>query len=1037
MKTSAIINNTTNKSEDNYIYIYSPIYYSNCSAFYGTGYSKNLSSRNLNPRNFSFTPRSLSKIKKEEQEEIKEFQNEFYGQRVLTEQNNSSLLNLNKNYKKNNRNNNVINIINSIIDPPLSERNIYNNNNIFTYKIKNNYKKNSFIQNERYPSNRSLNISINKEKKENSLKNNSLNLFDKNDKIYNGSIKINISDKNIKTKIKNIFFNKNNNTSNNNINEKISENIEINNDNNNNNNNDTLTIVENNNNNNNDKIDNNNINNNDKIDNNNNNKKKDKNKHNKKKKNKNKNNNTNNNNNLNNNNNENNNNNLNTKNNNDNNNENDNYFNIKNEEKKIIKNKTLPILSDENNEVNNQNPNKFIIKLITPDNLEINESSQFNKLNTFNNTPSLFKTKNKKKKEMPINKSKTNNFPSNSENKDSSNNNNEENVIKKTKTKKNNENKSEDKLPIFKNKSENFNKKGKNSLHLSKTPRNAPSKGNLYKKNNENKKRNSKNKEKENDNNNLVDNQNVNNNTNNENNKSKKNKKENEILNCSTFYERPRSPKHKTFNKIYTLNLEKKYDNIIEDLKNNKHHKNNNLLSLSYKNKDIKREKSSPNLKKNFKYNNEQKINTNKTFKNTHKTIDKEDEKNTKDKHHISNPNLPVTQLNKNNNNNNSIESNLPRRNTKSNNEFKTFTNTEVISSFYEYTINCMEMILELDKDKQPKLTTKVDFNFPENNKKIALFDLDETLIHCTGEIKSNDTEKKYQNSIYITLPNKKRVQVGLNIRPYWKEALDMISNKYNIVIYTASHNSYADAVLNFMDPEKKYSKYRLYRSNCVQANVDGVKFYVKDLSTFDKNYNLKNIIIVDNSVLSFAYHLDNGIPIVPYYDSDEDGELLILAYYLNNIYEYDDLRIANRKHIKIELFLNAARKELAEFSEKEEEEEDDSEKIEEVAKKDNANDAKKESDKTNDDNKDKANNDNDKDKNKKAEDNNKENKVTFNSNDNILKNRSSRKIADITLQRRKNFLRKKTLVSFDIKKMWKDFKYEFKEKKENENLKK
>ena len=47
MKTSAIINNTTNKSEDNYIYIYSPIYYSNCSAFYGTGYSKNLSSKSF------------------------------------------------------------------------------------------------------------------------------------------------------------------------------------------------------------------------------------------------------------------------------------------------------------------------------------------------------------------------------------------------------------------------------------------------------------------------------------------------------------------------------------------------------------------------------------------------------------------------------------------------------------------------------------------------------------------------------------------------------------------------------------------------------------------------------------------------------------------------------------------------------------------------------------------------------------------------------------------------------------------------------
>ena len=776
---------------------------------------------------------------------------------------------------------------------------------------------------------------------------------------------------------------------------------------------------------------------------------------------------------------------------------NKNDFNINDEDKKLYKNNTLPTPDIENNE----NTNNFVITILTPDESESNEVSQsnkYNKLNTYNNTPSLFK-KNKKNKDQSnfINKSKTNNFLSNE---------NKQEDVKKTKTnnnKKNNKGKDEEKFPILKINTENINKT-KNSLSISKTPRNAPTKKNINKskyinilndKNVENKKRNNNNNDndnnnddnnnyfnKDNDQNNNIDknnkndnnndsnnNKNDNNNKDNNNNKLKKIKKENEIMNCSTFYERPRSPKHKTYNKIYTLNLDKKYDYIIEDLKN-KHQKNNNNNNLSI------RDKSSPNLKNEF-YKYEPKINTNKTFKNTHKQLNKDEEKNTKnDKHNISNPNLPIALLNNNNNNNtNSLDQNLGRKNTKSNNEFKTFTNTEVISSFYEYTINCMEMILELDKDKQPKLTTKVDFNFPENNKKIALFDLDETLIHCTGEIKSNDTEKKYQNSIYITLPNKKRVQVGLNIRPYWKEALDMISNKYNIVIYTASHNSYADAVLNFMDPEKKYSKYRLYRSNCVQANVDGVKFYVKDLSTFDKNYNLKNIIIVDNSVLSFAYHLDNGIPIVPYYDSDEDGELLILAHYLNNIYEYDDLRIANRKHIKIEIFLNAARKELAEFSDKEEEEEDESEKKEEdVKKKDNVNENVKKDDKiinnNNEINKEKVNDDNNKDKNKKIEDvnnnndnnknnndndknekdndknkninnnekvKNRETKITFNSNDVIMKNnKSSKKIADITLQRRKNFLRKKTLVSFDIKKMWKDFKYEFKEKKENENIK-
>jgi hypothetical protein len=126
------------------------------------------------------------------------------------------------------------------------------------------------------------------------------------------------------------------------------------------------------------------------------------------------------------------------------------------------------------------------------------------------------------------------------------------------------------------------------------------------------------------------------------------------------------------------------------------------------------------------------------------------------------------------------------------------------------------------------------------------------------------------------------------------------------------------------MDPQKKYTKYRLYRNHCVQVNVCGKKFYIKDLDIFDKYYDLKNIVIIDNSVLSFAYHLNNGIPIVPYYDSEEDSELSILGYYLLSIYNYDDLREANKIHIRIDYYLEEAKKEMEE--EEEEDEEEDNE---------------------------------------------------------------------------------------------------------------
>ena len=248
------------------------------------------------------------------------------------------------------------------------------------------------------------------------------------------------------------------------------------------------------------------------------------------------------------------------------------------------------------------------------------------------------------------------------------------------------------------------------------------------------------------------------------------------------------------------------------------------------------------------------------------------------------------------------------------------YTNQQMVDDENEYMIECFKVLLKLDKSKQPRCKSKVNFNFPENKiqKKIALFDLDETLVHCVKDKKGLNGD-----SVYIKLPTNKIVNVGLNIRPHWKEALDIIKNHYHIVVYTASHQSYADAVLDYIDKENKYFQYRLYRNHCVQCDVDGIKFYVKDLDTLKDNYNLKDVVLIDNSVLSFAYHLNNGIPIVPFVEQKDDTQLLMLAYYLVSIANFDDLTKENKKHINIENFIQEV-KNLEDIEEEEIGEEDD-----------------------------------------------------------------------------------------------------------------
>ena len=129
-------------------------------------------------------------------------------------------------------------------------------------------------------------------------------------------------------------------------------------------------------------------------------------------------------------------------------------------------------------------------------------------------------------------------------------------------------------------------------------------------------------------------------------------------------------------------------------------------------------------------------------------------------------------------------------------------------------------------------------------------------------------------------------------------------------MLYTASHQSYTDAVLNLIDPDREYFQYRLYRNNCIPTKIDGKDFFIKDL-TIINDYPMENIVIVDNSVLSFAYHINNGIPIVPYYEGDEDSELPILACYLLAIRQYNDLREANKNYIKLDSFVTEEKKDI------------------------------------------------------------------------------------------------------------------------------
>ena len=208
------------------------------------------------------------------------------------------------------------------------------------------------------------------------------------------------------------------------------------------------------------------------------------------------------------------------------------------------------------------------------------------------------------------------------------------------------------------------------------------------------------------------------------------------------------------------------------------------------------------------------------------------------------------------------------------------------------------------------------------NNKKILLLDLDETLIHADFKEEFLNSNEKYDEVItfysvdepFSTLEesnkdeddtesnmtddeskdeNENINKVGIFLRPGVRKFLEEVSKYFEVGIFTASVQEYADAAINFLDPENKYIKFRFYRNSCINV---GDLVRVKNLRIL-KNIPLKDIVLVDNNMYSFAPQLDNGILINSFFCDKKDDELEnVLSYLIEFILPADDVRKANEQ---------------------------------------------------------------------------------------------------------------------------------------------
>ena len=373
-----------------------------------------------------------------------------------------------------------------------------------------------------------------------------------------------------------------------------------------------------------------------------------------------------------------------------------------------------------------------------------------------------------------------------------------------------------------------------------------------------------------------------------------------------------KSAKKNQTQKILNKNSNSKKDkNIINSMKRNKR----KISSISIK-KGISLQELNTNMNNNINNNKEKttKLISKKYSYNNHNnyTNDLTKENKSSKNNKILNTSIPIAH------NKNFFRTKSKEKTKKINNKIN---NISIIKNKYSKSMvqnNSISSLNIIYSNNNNNITDKIN-----HNEKILVIDLDETLIHTSFKKLTNyDFKIQFDSTVYTQkniedkniqeLTVQKIREAYICIRPGVNEFLSQLSKYYDLYVYSASSKQYLNNVIKNID-KKNIIKKCYCRDDCIiyventEENLDFNKQnnkynYVKDLKKINKD--LRNIVFIDNNIMSFKLQEKNGIPIKSWYDDNDDIELYKLIPILKNLSGFYDVRIEIEKFVQNKTFI-------------------------------------------------------------------------------------------------------------------------------------
>jgi len=183
-------------------------------------------------------------------------------------------------------------------------------------------------------------------------------------------------------------------------------------------------------------------------------------------------------------------------------------------------------------------------------------------------------------------------------------------------------------------------------------------------------------------------------------------------------------------------------------------------------------------------------------------------------------------------------------------------------------------------KEVNKKLELYKNISAPTNLKrKTLILDLDETLVHSTIK-----TVTHHHITVDVAIDGLTCTFYVIK-RPHVDLFLQKVAEWFEVVIFTASMQQYADPLIDQLDP-LRLVKGRLFRESCLPKEGN----FVKDLGLIGQD--LTATIIVDNSPIAYSHNKENALPIENWMgDNPQDDALLNLLPFLNALRFTSDVR--------------------------------------------------------------------------------------------------------------------------------------------------